>query len=206
MGKDLNARRLRSQTFLLSEFLVQHAPDYPKRTLPRNALVHLHCHHRAVMGPNAERQLLEKLGLHFEILDSGCCGMAGAFGFEHGDHYDVSVKCGERVLLPRVREVDNDTLIITNGFSCREQIQQLTPKRPMHIAEVLQMAIHEGQQKIAEANGSTESRPTVTRKEKRDVWIGASIVALATAAPLFWKRRRERHQRERFTHEERSHK
>jgi Fe-S oxidoreductase len=87
-----------------------------------------------------EEAILSKLGLDYKVLDSGCCGMAGAFGFER-DHYDVSIKVGERILLPAVRSADNDTLIIADGFSCREQITQLTGRRTLHVAEVIQMAI-----------------------------------------------------------------
>ncbi len=69
--------------------------------------------------------------------------MAGAFGFEK-DHYDVSIKCGERVLLPAVRNAAKDTLIIANGFSCQEQIAQTTDRQALHLAQVIQMALHEG--------------------------------------------------------------
>ncbi len=79
----------------------------------------------------------------YEILDSGCCGMAGAFGFQKR-HYDVSMKVGERRLLPRVREANETTLIITDGFSCREQIQQSTSRRPLHLAELLRLALQGG--------------------------------------------------------------
>ncbi len=89
-----------------------------------------------------EEAVLSKLGLDFHILDSGCCGMAGAFGFEK-DHYDISIKAGERVLLPAVRSADKDTLIIADGFSCREQIAQTTDRKALHLAQVIQMAIHE---------------------------------------------------------------
>jgi hypothetical protein len=75
------------------------------------------------------------------VLDSGCCGMAGAFGFEPGDHYDVSIQCGERALLPSVRQADPETLIVTDGYSCREQIAQTTDRRALHLAQVLQMAL-----------------------------------------------------------------
>jgi Fe-S oxidoreductase len=79
------------------------------------------------------------MGLDFEHLDSGCCGMAGAFGFE-AKHYDISMRIGERVLLPRAREAAADTLIIADGFSCREQIEQSTGREALHLAQVLQMA------------------------------------------------------------------
>ena len=83
------------------------------------------------------------MGLNYEMLDSGCCGMAGSFGFE-ASHYDVSVAVGERVLLPAVRQAEDDTLIIADGFSCREQIAGLTGRGALHLAQVIQMALHEG--------------------------------------------------------------
>jgi Fe-S oxidoreductase len=104
--------------------------------------VHLHCNHHAVLNPDAERTILEKLGLEFRMLDSGCCGMAGSFGFEK-EHYDVAMRCGERVLLPAVRGVDKDALIIADGFSCREQIAQATDREALHIAQVIRMAMQE---------------------------------------------------------------
>jgi Fe-S oxidoreductase len=146
------AKRLSEQTYLLSEFLEQECYEPP--VLGRKAIVHAHCHHKAVMHTDADVAMLNGLGLDFEILDSGCCGMAGAFGF--GKHkYDVSIKAGERVLLPAIRAADPSTLIITNGFSCREQIEQCTGRTTHHLAEVLQLAIAEsaGEQHV-------ESQPT----------------------------------------------
>jgi Fe-S oxidoreductase len=135
---DDDAQRLSRQTWMLSEFLEREG--YQPARLHRRALVHGHCHHKAVIGMQAEEAMLGAIGLDYEILDSGCCGMAGSFGFE-AHKYDVSVKAGERVLLPAVRVAHNDTLIIANGFSCREQVAQLTGRSPLHLAEVLQMAL-----------------------------------------------------------------
>lgn len=140
---DDDAKRLREQTVLLSEFLEKFAPDFPLPQLKRTAIVHGHCHHKAIMQLHDEEAVLTRLGLEYQVLDAGCCGMAGAFGFERGDHYDVSIKVGERVLLPAVRAAAPDTLIITDGFSCREQIAQTTERRGLHLAEVFQMALHE---------------------------------------------------------------
>jgi Fe-S oxidoreductase len=92
------------------------------------------------MGMGADRELLARLGLDFEVLDSGCCGMAGAFGFE-ADHYEVSVACAERALLPAVRSASPDTLLLADGFSCREQISQLTGRGTLHLAEVVRGAL-----------------------------------------------------------------
>lgn len=138
---DMAARRLHQQTYLLSEFLDKH--DYEPPKLTRKAIVHGHCNHKAIMKMDAEVAMLNKLGLDFEVLDSGCCGMAGSFGFEK-DKYDVSIKAGERVLLPAVRNAAKDTLIITDGYSCREQITQTTDRGALHLAQVLAVALKEG--------------------------------------------------------------
>lgn len=141
LGRNIAAQRLRSQTFLLSEFLINQA-DYRSPQLKRKALVHGHCHHKSVLKFDSEFELLKRTGLDFQVLDSGCCGMAGSFGFE-ADKYDVSVKIGERALLPAIRNASADALIITDGFSCYQQIEGLTGRKALHIAEVLQMAIRE---------------------------------------------------------------
>ena len=105
--------------------------------------MHGHCHHKSVLGFKTEEDLLKKTGVDLQVLESGCCGMAGAFGYEE-EHYDVSIACGERVLLPAVRDASPNTLILADGFSCREQIQQQTKRHALHFAQVLQMAMHEG--------------------------------------------------------------
>jgi Fe-S oxidoreductase len=89
---------------------------------------------------DAEESLLRRLGLDLEVLDAGCCGMAGSFGFEK-DHYDISVRIGERALLPAVRRADAGTLIVADGFSCREQISQLTGLEALHLADVLRLGL-----------------------------------------------------------------
>jgi FAD/FMN-containing dehydrogenase/Fe-S oxidoreductase len=135
LPNDPRAEKLRNQTFLLSEFLVKHAPDYRPPQIDEKIIVHGHCHHRATMGMHDEITLLHLTGAQVELLDSGCCGMAGPFGFEK-DKFDLSQKLGERVLLPAVR--NNPTaIIVTDGFSCSEQITQNTTARPMHLAELL---------------------------------------------------------------------
>jgi len=131
------AGKLKAQTFLLSEFLVKHNSSFPR--LGGTALVQAHCHHQSVMGFDAEKEVLQKLGLDVTMPESGCCGMAGAFGFET-DHYAVSKQIGERALLPAVRRAPADTFILADGFSCREQISQLTGREALHIAQILQKA------------------------------------------------------------------
>jgi len=139
LSGDEDARRLKAQSFLLSEFLNKRAHYHPPH-LARRALVHGHCHHKALAQLTDEEQVMAALDLDARVLDSGCCGMAGAFGYER-KHYDVSIACGERALLPEVRRADRDTLIIADGFSCREQIRQSTGRRALHLAEVIQLAL-----------------------------------------------------------------
>jgi len=133
--RDQTARRLASRSFLLSEFLVGEARWQPPGRLDGKALVHLHCHHHALFGAKSEQALLERLGLACHVLDSGCCGMAGSFGFER-EHYPLSIAVGERALLPAVRAAAADTVIVANGYSCREQIAQATGRRAVHSAEL----------------------------------------------------------------------
>jgi FAD/FMN-containing dehydrogenase/Fe-S oxidoreductase len=138
-----DARRLGSQTYILSEFLNKVVKDYQPPRLRRRAIGHGHCHHKSVMGLDDEVALLGKMGVEVSWPESSCCGMAGSFGFEAGRHYDVSIACGGRHLLPAVRQASADTLIIADGFSCQEQIAQAIPRRALHIAQVLQMALHQ---------------------------------------------------------------
>jgi FAD/FMN-containing dehydrogenase/Fe-S oxidoreductase len=186
---DEDAKRLKRQSFLLSEFLEQRAPHFDLPQLRRRAVVHGHCHHRAVMGLDDEERVLRRLGLEYQILDSGCCGMAGSFGFERGDHYEVSIKAGERVLLPAVRDAARDTLIITDGFSCREQIMQSTDRQPLHLAEVIQLALHQGEDGL---DGPAMQR---RRPARWSPLAAGTVVALALAlatGALRWARRQRR--------------
>jgi FAD/FMN-containing dehydrogenase/Fe-S oxidoreductase len=132
---DPRARKLRNQTYLLSEFLIKFAPNYKPPQLNEKILVHGHCHHRATMGMHDEMALLRLTGADVQLLDSGCCGMAGPFGFEE-DKYEVSQTLANRVLLPAIRNNPQAT-ILTNGFSCAEQITQNTTTHPKHLAELL---------------------------------------------------------------------
>jgi Fe-S oxidoreductase len=144
LPRDDDARRLSKQSFVLSEFLQDRAEAWELPRLERSALVQPHCHHHAVMGFDAERELLKRIGLDATIPDAGCCGMAGSFGFEAGEKYRVAMACGERVLLPEVRRADDSTLIMADGFSCKTQIEQATPRRALHVAEVLRLAYRYG--------------------------------------------------------------
>ncbi|MGH2884297.1 MAG: (Fe-S)-binding protein, partial [Solirubrobacteraceae bacterium] len=137
MPHDEHARRLVAQTLTLDEFFERHAPGWEPPRLEGNALVHPHCHRNAMIGPGGQRELLARMGIDAELTNAGCCGMAGSFGYEAGERYEVSMKVGERVLLPAVREAATETLLVADGFSCRSQIEAGTGRRALHTAEVL---------------------------------------------------------------------
>ncbi|TML10976.1 MAG: hypothetical protein E6G33_15450 [Actinobacteria bacterium] len=150
---DEDARRLCKQAHHFAEFMATEAEGWEPPRLHRKALLHGHCHHKATGGTKPERELLERLGVEVEELDAGCCGMAGGWGYEHG-HYDVSMACGERVLLPKVREAPADTLVVADGFSCRSQIEQGgTGRRALHVAQVLALARRFGPRRAGAAAG-----------------------------------------------------
>lgn len=130
------ARRLSHQTLLFSEFIDKHANAFVLEPVNATAIVQIHCHHHSIMKDTAERRVLDRLGLNYEIMPSGCCGMAGSFGFER-DKYELSMKAAERVMLPKVRAAASDTLVLANGFSCREQIEQATSRTTLHLAELM---------------------------------------------------------------------
>ncbi len=137
---DPDARRLADATLTLADYLQRHRPDWAAPPVGRAALVQTHCHQHAVLGFDAERVLFERAEIDAEVLRAGCCGMAGAFGFE-ASHYAVSLACAERVLLPAVQAADPAALLIADGFSCREQVRQAVGRRPLHLAEVLAAAL-----------------------------------------------------------------
>src|SRR6267378_2309314 len=136
---DARASRLRHQVFLLSEFLVKHAPGYAPPKLSAKIFLHGHCHHKALMKMNDEETLLRRMGVELECPDAGCCGMAGPFGFERGK-FAIAQAIGERVLLPAVRSATPETIVVADGFSCREQIRQSTGQTAIHLADLLRSA------------------------------------------------------------------
>ncbi len=147
-----DAQRIAAQTHTLTEYLANLDGYRPPR-LEGHALVHGHCHHTSVLDFDSELAVLRATGLELDVPDSGCCGMAGAFGFESGEHYAVSMAAGERVLLPAVREADPATFVVTGGFSCREQIEQGTGRGVLHPAQLLAIAVdraaHAGEAALA---------------------------------------------------------
>jgi len=140
LPQDEGAQLAKGLTFTLAEVLAAYAPHWTPPQVGGDALVQTHCHQHAVIGFEADRALMKAAGISATVPDSGCCGLAGNFGFEAG-HYEVSKAAGERVLLPAVRAASGATLIVADGFSCRTQIEQETDRRPWHLAQVLAAAL-----------------------------------------------------------------
>jgi FAD/FMN-containing dehydrogenase/Fe-S oxidoreductase len=130
------AHTLADRAVLFSTFVRPHLERGDLPPLSDNALAQIHCHQQATIGREATGAALRAAGLNAQILDAGCCGMAGSFGFDKA-HYQVSLAVGERVLLPAVRHASPHTLIVADGFSCREQIRQTTSRQAYHFAELL---------------------------------------------------------------------
>jgi Fe-S oxidoreductase len=151
------------------------------------------CASVAVIGMEHEISFLSKVGLELTMPELGCCGMAGSFGFEEGDRYDVSVRCGERNLFPVVRQADPETLIIADGFSCREQIRQGTEREAVHSAQVLQMALRQSSvAKFATPPEQlfVEHRNAEHAKARRKT--ASATVGVATVVALLWMLARRR--------------
>ncbi|MGA9974686.1 MAG: FAD-linked oxidase C-terminal domain-containing protein, partial [Candidatus Sulfotelmatobacter sp.] len=187
---DERAQALSRQTFLLSEFLETHAKDFPLPRLDRKALLHGHCHHKSLMKMTAEESVLHRVGIDFQSPAPGCCGMAGSFGFEP-DKYDLSIAIGELELLPAVRRAPDNWLIIADGFSCREQIAQGTPRRALHLAEVLQMALTTA---VDPSMPDSYPYPESARTQQREAEVlrsmkhaGLGLAAMAAGGVLLWE-------------------
>jgi Fe-S oxidoreductase len=136
--KDPRAQKLRDSVWLLADWLAAKAPNFATDRLKgAKVLVHGHCHHKADFGgPKSEVALLRQAGATVEQIRAGCCGMAGPFGFE-ADKFEVSKTIANQDFLPAVRAASPDTIIVADGFSCREQIEQLSDRRAVHFAEAL---------------------------------------------------------------------
>jgi FAD/FMN-containing dehydrogenase/Fe-S oxidoreductase len=202
MPNSEDAKRLQSLTFTLADFLRNKAPNYTIPQMRRKALLHGHCHQKALDSLNdkefgmlfAEKEVFSKMGLEHRNPEAGCCGMAGAFGYEKtNDHYQVGVAVGERALLPQVRDAGSDEIIIADGFSCQEQIQQQTDRAALHSAVVLRMAIR-GETVPAGRHPETplmNARQSEIRRGMKRVGllIGVWAIAAITAALLVRKSR-----------------
>ena len=139
---DARATALSKRAMLLDEFLAREAPGFKAPALAGRALVHGHCHQKSLAGMRHAMSLLGAAGaLKAEAPDTGCCGMAGAFGYG-ADRFEISRVIGERVLLPAIRAAGPETLIVADGFACRTQIRHFCPdRRPLHLAQVLNLRL-----------------------------------------------------------------
>jgi FAD/FMN-containing dehydrogenase/Fe-S oxidoreductase len=138
-----DARVVARHAFLFEEFLLRERGrglELPFAAGRRAALLHGHCHQKALVGTAPTVAALRWAGLDVSEVDAGCCGMAGSFGFER-EHYDVSVAIGNRRLAPAVKAAPADTEVVAPGVSCRQQIEHLTGRRARHPAEVLRDAL-----------------------------------------------------------------
>ncbi|HEU5245375.1 MAG TPA: FAD-linked oxidase C-terminal domain-containing protein [Gaiellaceae bacterium] len=193
MPHDDDAKRLAQGTYHFAEFFEQFEVEPPR--LERKAFVWGHCHHKATGGIDPEVELLQKMGVEVDTLTAGCCGLAGSWGFEAA-HHEVSLTCGEQGLLPKVRELDDETLVVADGFSCKTQIEQgKTGRRALHLAQVLKLAREYG------ASGPSGPRPerlyyevrpqpSLPRRAARAaVLVGAAALALGFVSATM--RRRE---------------
>jgi Fe-S oxidoreductase len=188
---DHRAQALSRQTFLLSEFLDTNSGTARLPQFPRKALLHGHCHHKSIMKMSAEESLLHRLGIDFTTPAPGCCGMAGSFGFD-ADKYDISAAIGELELLPAVRRAADDWLIIADGFSCREQIAQMTHRRALHLAEVLEMALEPDLQAAEPYPESRQFRAHELAVENSMKRAGIGLAGIAAGAALLWSATRKR--------------
>jgi FAD/FMN-containing dehydrogenase/Fe-S oxidoreductase len=139
LPENQDVHRLREHTVTLAELLTDHTPGWePPRLDGARGVAQVHCHQHAVLGWDADAALLERAGAEVERLDSGCCGLAGNFGFTAG-HGDVSRALAEQVLVPRLRDAPADAVVLADGFSCRTQIEELDPTghHGRHLAQLL---------------------------------------------------------------------
>jgi Fe-S oxidoreductase len=145
LPQDADVGRLKDQTVTLAELLLDHTPGWDPKPLDGGqrvqAIAQVHCHQHAVLGWDADTAVLDRIGVDARRLDSGCCGLAGNFGFQPG-HEQVSRAIAEQALLPALAEAAPGTVVLADGFSCRTQIHELDPTRHRahHVAELLAQA------------------------------------------------------------------
>ncbi|SMO93306.1 FAD-binding and (Fe-S)-binding domain-containing protein [Gracilimonas mengyeensis] len=133
------ARKLALQSFMFEEFVADHADKLPGSNQKQKVLLHGHCHAKALVGNQPTVEALEAAGYEVEELQTGCCGMAGSFGYEK-EHYEVSQDIGELVLFPALRE-KKEELVCAPGFSCRHQIKDEVSRKAWHPAELIAQRI-----------------------------------------------------------------
>ncbi|MDQ0957848.1 FAD/FMN-containing dehydrogenase/Fe-S oxidoreductase [Streptomyces sp. B4I13] len=182
MPADQDVQRLAGQVRTFAEHLVHHAPEgWQPPQLARQATVQTHCHQHAIMKFDADRELMRRAHLDTEILDEGCCGLAGNFGFERG-HHEVSMAVAEQGVLPAVRGAAPDSLVLADGFSCRTQIEQgATGRRALHLAEVLALGL-DGTLPAEHPERLAQRPDQPSRTARWAITTAAAVTATAAAA------------------------
>ncbi len=183
---DVDVARLRDQTVTLAELLTQHTSGWTPPSMDGvDTISQVHCHQHAALDDwAADQKLLSDAGATQQRLDSGCCGLAGNFGFEAG-HLDVSVACAEQVLLPALREADPSAVVLADGFSCRTQIHELDSggREAVHLAELLHRAQRSNAVPPAGADLCPGDRPEPPGPAARAAALG-SVAALGAGATI----------------------
>jgi FAD/FMN-containing dehydrogenase/Fe-S oxidoreductase len=173
---DDDAQRLARNVHHFAEFFRTFELE-PQR-LERKALLWGHCHAKATGAVGPEQELLTQMGIDVESLKAGCCGLAGSWGFESA-HYDLSMQCGEHGLLPKVRGLPREALVVADGFSCKTQIEHGTGRRALHVAEVVRLA----------QTGATTGKPRAGARRRALRAAAAVGVAAAAGTAAFSARR-----------------
>ncbi len=182
MPDNQDVQRLAGRFRTFAEHLVRHAPDgWQPPALARKALVQTHCHQHAVLKDDADRELMRRAHLDAEVLDEGCCGLAGNFGFERG-HHELSLAVAEQGVLPAVRAAAPGSVLLADGFSCRTQIEQSdTGRRALHFAEVLALGL-DGNLPSEHPERLAKRPPAPSRTGRWTITAGAAALTTAAAA------------------------
>jgi FAD/FMN-containing dehydrogenase/Fe-S oxidoreductase len=187
---DQDVLRLRDHTLTLAELLTEHTPGWEPPALRRPVLAQVHCHQHAVMGWDADEKLLKNAGADTEHLETGCCGLAGNFGFQRG-HGEMSRALAERALLPRLRSASSGAVVLADGFSCRTQIHELDSggRDAMHLAELLATAGALDYERPEAAAAPRPANPSLGTRAAT-LAVAASLAGVGAAAAVWALTRR----------------
>jgi Fe-S oxidoreductase len=189
---DQDVLRLRDHTKTLAELLTEHTPGYQPPAIRRKALAQVHCHQHAIMKWDADEKLLKDAGVDVEHMETGCCGLAGDFGFQAG-HGEISEQIAERALLPKLRAANQGAVILADGFSCRTQVHELDSggREAMHLAELLATAGNLSYDRPEQAAAVRQAPPGKAARAAL-LTAGAAAAAAVAGAGALLRRRRTR--------------
>jgi FAD/FMN-containing dehydrogenase/Fe-S oxidoreductase len=155
------AARVRSFASHIEELTKAGWKPAPAQPLPKNVVLQTHCHEYSVFGAGTQRSALGAVGVEGVVDATGCCGVAGNFGFEK-EHFDVSMLVAEQSLAPALRQTEADSVVLTDGFSCAMQVKQLDDSRPgRHLAQLLDP----GEQAAVDSQRSSQPLPSIQEKD-----------------------------------------